>query len=209
MSFTLAACGSSIVCTPMKCGPTTFQWMCLSVSPRSIRETSRAWRMPTSCSLALRSRPAGRNVTFLAVLPLPCAMGVAFRTVRCLLRRTRGAWDETDRSGGLGAPSAKAAPWGRRDHERDPQPIPGHPRARDPRASEDGALADCDADRGLRRSLPALADAPDHRLAPDRDLPGRRARSARGLVPASRNPLARPRRTRGDRCHDRHADGDR
>src|SRR3954454_5431533 len=171
MSFTLAACGSSIVCTPMKCGPTTFQWMCLSVSPRSIREASRAWRMATSCSLALRSRPAGRNVTFLAVLPLPCAMGVAFRTVRCWPLRTPGAWDETDRTGGLAGPSAKAARWGTSDHGREPRPIGGDTRAGAPRASADGAVADGDADRGLRRALSALADAPDHRVAADRHLP--------------------------------------
>ncbi len=43
---TASTCGSIISCTAMKCGPTTFQWMCLSVSCRSLSACSRSWRIP-------------------------------------------------------------------------------------------------------------------------------------------------------------------
>ena len=41
MARTASTCGSSISCTPMNAGPTTFQWMCFRVSWRSMRVTSR------------------------------------------------------------------------------------------------------------------------------------------------------------------------
>ena len=46
--LTASYCGSSIVCTAMNCGPTTFQWMCLRVSDRSVRALSRAWSSSTN-----------------------------------------------------------------------------------------------------------------------------------------------------------------
>jgi hypothetical protein len=41
---TASICGSSMVCTAMTCGPTPFQWMCLSVSARSLSALSRSCR---------------------------------------------------------------------------------------------------------------------------------------------------------------------
>ena len=46
---TASTCGSSMVCTPMKCGPTTFQCMCFSVRARSFNAFSR------SCSSSMTS----------------------------------------------------------------------------------------------------------------------------------------------------------
>ena len=42
MTRTASTCGSSMVCTAMKFGPMTFQWTCLSVSARSLSESSRS-----------------------------------------------------------------------------------------------------------------------------------------------------------------------
>src|SRR6478736_4552647 len=45
MARTASTCGSIISCTAMKCGPVTFQWMCLSVSARSLSAFRRCWRI--------------------------------------------------------------------------------------------------------------------------------------------------------------------
>ena len=54
---TSSICGSSISCTPMKPGPTTFQWACFRVSCRSLRACRRPWRISAVRRPVLRDRP--------------------------------------------------------------------------------------------------------------------------------------------------------
>ena len=57
ISETPAYCGSSISWTPMKLGPTTFQWMCLRVRVRSIRASRRSCRASRTLAASASSRP--------------------------------------------------------------------------------------------------------------------------------------------------------
>ena len=57
MAATSAYWGSIISWTPMKFGPTTFQWMCLSVSWVSIRATSRFWSASRTLAASVSSSP--------------------------------------------------------------------------------------------------------------------------------------------------------
>src|ERR1700748_915801 len=57
MSRTESTCGSSMVWTAMKCGPTTFQWMCLRVRARSLSAFRRSCKIVATSDASLLPKP--------------------------------------------------------------------------------------------------------------------------------------------------------
>ena len=92
MPCTATTCGSIISWTPMKLGPTTFQWMCLSMRPVSIRAYSRSCSDSRIVSTSVSARPGTVKLDMI-VRSLGCGVcvgplrtpvrGGAYRLVRC------------------------------------------------------------------------------------------------------------------------------